>query len=374
MKQLSKIILAFLMIVCLGLWFGWDVCGIALTQTRTDDRKSEMDRTRSISAFPILMYDSDIGSGFGGKGVVKNQFRRNESFDLMLFGSTKGEQKYSFVFSVPDFEIRQGTEYPLALDVKIEYNKLLKSNFFGIGNGSQDNEFQFPKETSKLEVTLSRAFKKRLVGELGFRYTHCSVYGFDPSRQTINDETPGAGETRVSAVSARLRYDTRDSYINPRREFKIELQGELAEKILDADWNFQKGRLEFSGYRRLFHEKHILAFRFWAQHVQGEAPYHELSKIGDGWTARGYKAERFLDNAMVLTSVECRFPILKKLGGVLFVDTGRVWPEIQEFNLENWHSNVGWGLRYYLANFVVRFDMGISHEGTRIFFNFGHVF
>jgi len=348
--------------------------GVVEAEFHNDLRNDLASRKRSISAFPIFMYDSDIGFGFGGKGVVKNQFKKNESFDLMLFGSTKGEQKYSFVFSVPDFEIRQGTEYPLALDVKIEYNKLLKSNFFGIGNGSQDNESQFPKETSKLEVTLSRAFKKRLVGELGFRYTHCSVYGFDPSWQTINDETPGAGETRVSAVSARLRYDTRDSYINPRRGFKIELQVELAEKILDADWNFQKGRLEFSTYRRLFHEKHILAFRFWMQHVQGEAPYHELSKVGDGWTARGYKAERFLDNAMALTSAEYRFPIINKLGGVLFIDTGRVWPEIWKFNLEDWHSNVGWGLRYYLANFVARFDMGISREGTRIFFNFGHVF
>jgi outer membrane protein insertion porin family len=144
--------------------------------------------------------------------------------------------------------------------------------------------------------------------------------------------------------------------------------------MLNTDWSYTKGRMEFSIYRRLFHPKHILAFRLWAQHVQGEAPYLELSQIGDGWTARGYKAGRFLDNAMALTSVEYRFPIYRKLGGVLFADAGRVRPDIWKFNFRDWHCNVGWGLRYYLANFVTRFDMGISREGTRIFFNFGHVF
>lgn len=36
--------------------------------------------------------------------------------------------------------------------------------------------------------------------------------------------------------------------------------------------------------------------------------------------------------------------------------------------------DIGWGLRYYLQNFVVRFDMGFSGEGTGIYFNFGHIF
>ena len=339
------------------------------------DLKTEFkERKLSISAFPVIMYDSDIGFGFGGKGVVKNQFKKNESFDLMFFGSTKGEQRYMFVFSIPDFEIRQGTVYPWALDIKIEYNKLLKSNFFGFGNNTKDNDNQFPRELSKLEITLSRALTSRFIGEIWLRYCHSSVYDFDPAWQTITEKNAGAGESDLSAVSARFRYDTRDSQIHPTRGVKLELQGELGFKFLNTDWDFKKARFEFSAYRKLYSQNHIFAFRLWLQHIHGEAPYYELSKIGDGWTARGYKAERFLDNAMALTSVEYRFPIFKKLGGVLFVDAGRVWPEICKFNLKDWHSNVGWGLRYYLANFVVRFDMGISKEGTRIFFNFGHVF
>jgi outer membrane translocation and assembly module TamA len=77
---------------------------------------------------------------------------------------------------------------------------------------------------------------------------------------------------------------------------------------------------------------------------------------------------------MALTSMEYRFPIYGKVGGVVFIDSGRVWPGLSEFSLLEWHHDWGLGLRYYLKNFVVRFDAGTSREGTRVFFNFGQVF
>ena len=340
--------------------------------------KSELQKNNirklSISVFPILMYDSDIGFGFGGKGVVKNHFKKNESFDLMLFGSTKGEQRYAFVFSIPDFEIRQGTYYPLAFDMKIEYNKLLKSNFFGFGNDSEDNDFQFPREVTRLELTLSHTFTPRLVGEIWLRHNHYSVYDYDPNWEIITARTPGVGETEVTAGSLRLRYDSRNSQIHPRKGVKIDLQGEAGFPVFTPKWNFNKLHLECSTYTQLFSKNHILALRYWMQHITGDAPYFEMSLLGGGWTLRGYKADRFVDNTMALVSMEYRFPIIRKLGGVLFIDSGRVWPSLNDFSLTGWHQNVGVGLRYYLVNFVARFDLGYSTEGTRIFFNFGHVF
>ncbi len=336
--------------------------------------EADTSRNTVLNVFPILMFDSDIGFGFGGKGMVTNVFHRNESLDLILFGSTKGEQWIAFTFSIPDFELRQGTVYPLALDIKLEYDKYLKSNFFGIGNDSEDNEFQFPNEFTKLDIALCRAFSRTFIGELHYRFTHYSAYDFDTAWNTITPMTPGAGETDVSVLSPRIRFDTRNSFINPTRGIKADLQGEVSLKGFLTDWDFWKVRLEFSTYQSLFNERHVLAYRFWTQHLNGSAPYQELSKIGNSWTGRGYKMDRFLDNAMALTSLEYRFRFFKRLGGVLFTDIGRVWSSIEKFSLKDWHSDVGWGMRVYLTNFVVRFDMGFSNEGTRIFFQFGQVF
>jgi len=142
---------------------------------------------------------------------------------------------------------------------------------------------------------------------------------------------------------------------------------------LGSDWDYRKYRIEASGYLPIF-RKHVLAGRLWIQSVSGDAPYFELSKVGDSWTGRGYKSGRFLDRAMALASLEYRFPLFRKLGGVAFTDAGRVSPDLGGIRLAGWHPDWGLGLRYYLANFVVRLDVGRSVEGTRIFFMFGQVF
>ena len=72
---------------------------------------------KSLSMFPILMYDTDIGFGYGAKAKFVNYLSVKESFDLMLFGSTKGERLFDFIFSIPDIEIRQGKVYSLSPDV-----------------------------------------------------------------------------------------------------------------------------------------------------------------------------------------------------------------------------------------------------------------
>jgi outer membrane protein assembly factor BamA len=81
-----------------------------------------------------------------------------------------------------------------------------------------------------------------------------------------------------------------------------------------------------------------------------------------------------MDKGKFLFNLEYRFPVWKKLGGNLFLDAGNVWPSLAEVDFGQSVFDAGWGLRYYLENFVARFDMGFSREGTGIYFNFGHVF
>lgn len=89
---------------------------------------------------------------------------------------------------------------------------------------------------------------------------------------------------------------------------------------------------------------------------------------------RGYKLNRFADKGKFLVNAEYRFLLWKKLGGNVFMDGGYIWPSLSEIRLDKAIVDIGWGLRYYLQNFVVRFDMGYSDEGIGIYFNFDHVF
>ena len=56
-----------------------------------------------IEPLPILSYDSNTGFGFGAKAFFLNLLKLRESFDLIIFFSTKGERSLRFDFSLPDF-------------------------------------------------------------------------------------------------------------------------------------------------------------------------------------------------------------------------------------------------------------------------------
>ena len=364
MKLKSIIILIFLFVFS----------SVSLVSTVTNTPEPNPYSRRTINIFPILMYDSDIGFGFGGKGNFKNQFSERESFDLILFASTKGEQWFRFIFSIPDPEIRQGSRYPLSLDLTLEYDKFLKSNFFGFGNDSKDNSWQFPLELTKLELILGHAFTESVIAETGLIYDHTSVYDYKGVNPLLTPDISGTGENLTSSITGRIRWDTRDSSVHPRKGWKIYLGCDLALKSLGGDHEFNCYQLEICHYRNLFSPEHILAFRQLINHVDGSAPYFEQSIIGGTWTARGYKADRFIDKTMTLTSMEYRFRVYKWIGAVLFGDSGRVYRSFKKISLQDWHNSWGAGLRFYPGAFVVRFDIGMSREGTRIFFNFGHVF
>ncbi|MHB8056192.1 MAG: BamA/TamA family outer membrane protein, partial [Candidatus Aminicenantales bacterium] len=83
---------------------------------------------------------------------------------------------------------------------------------------------------------------------------------------------------------------------------------------------------------------------------------------------------RFLDKGKFLANIEYRFPIWWVFGGNVFVDAGNVWPNLEKVDLGKTVFDYGVGLRLYMKDFVVRVDIGFSDEGSRLYFNFGHIF
>jgi len=239
------------------------------------DPVEEAEKQISWSVFPFVIYNSDFGFGFGGKGIIKNAYSRDESFDLILFGSSKGEQWYAFTFSIPDFELRQGKLYPFSLDFKIEYNKALNSNFFGFGNNSEDNEWQFPREIVKSELIVGHAFTKRWIAESGLKLSQISVYDYQKINPLMTEMIPGVGETTWSSFTLRSRFDSRDSQIHPRTGVRINANADFSVKALGSETGYQLYRIESSTYRQIFLPDLIFAARLWFQHIDGNAPYFQ---------------------------------------------------------------------------------------------------
>lgn len=341
--------------------------------------RTEKKPEKSFNIFPILMYDTDIGVGYGAKGKFVNFFRKNESFDVLLFNSTKGERTYTFIFSIPDLEIRQGTKYSFSFDLKAEYSKLLRANFYGLGpDSNEDEQTRYTDEKKELVLTFGRGFSPYFVIEAMSSLK--SVRYFDIEEDKSHTETlGGVGEEYSPYCSVQLRYDSSDSWIHPKRGFRLLLRNDFAGGFLgNSKANYYRYTLDLRKYFLVVGSSDIVALRLMIQHIVGKKiPLYEMSAIGGGSemkAMRGYPLNRFQDRGKFLVNAEYRFPVWKKLGGNVFIDWGLVWPSWKKIRFDLGAKDIGWGLRYYLANFVVRFDMGFSAEGTGVYFNFGHIF
>lgn len=334
---------------------------------------------KSLSVFPFLIYDSDIGFGYGTKAKFVNFFSKKESFDLMLFGSTKGERLFDFIFSIPDLEIRQGNAYDLSLDSRAKYNRIQTDNFYGIGPDTDEEDLtNFTYEIKEWKLTFGSGFTSAFVCEASYVFRYIRYYNVEENRphtETLNS----VGGQYSPFLSFLIRYDTSDSQIHPRRGIRLEFQNDLAYGFLgNRNASFARFILDMRKYTQVFGQKDILAFRVRIQKISGdEIPLFELSVLGGGSTEnamRGYRMNRFQDKGKILINCEYRFPVWKRLGGNVFVDYGVVWPSIALINFKKPALDAGWGLRYYLKNFVARFDMGFSKEETQVYFQFNHIF
>jgi len=336
---------------------------------------------RSFSPFPILMYDSDIGFGYGGRVKFVDYLKMKESLDLILFNSTKGERWYVFTFQIPDLEIRQGKTYGLAFDLKAEYDKFLNYGYYGLGPAAPEaDRTLLTFETINVPLTFGRGLTPHLVVEAA--YTLRWIRYTDPREGPYVgeiDALAALGRSFVPLISFALRYDTSDSQIHPTRGLRFILQGEAAARFLGSSGaSFTRFTLDLRKYFRLFGEKDVLAVRALAQAVGGESiPVFDHASLGGGniMTAlRGYPLNRFLDKGKLLVNAEYRFPLFWRLGANVFCDTGTVFPSLGAIDLRELRADAGLGLRFTMPDFVVRVDVAWSSEGTGLYFNFGHIF
>lgn len=326
---------------------------------------------------PIVSYDSNTGFGFGAKAFLLNYLRYRESLDVIIFFSTKGEKWFRTVFSIPDFELRQGTVYPLAVDVLFDYDKFVAYNFFGVGNQSkfEDKEI-YTRQLIETSAMFNRGFSELLVGQIGLKYKKIESWNFDSEGKLIQ-LLPDSNRTYLeySSLYLNCRYDSRDSYIHPTKGVVVQADLDWSPNISWNSIHFYQWSFWVQYYSLVFFPATIFSARLGTMSIVGEnLPIQLLIPIGSNRTLRGYPQDRFLDKSAALLNLEIRFPIYRRLGGIIGADFGRVWHSIDQFSLDDWHSNAVMGLRFYMDTYVVRVDVGISQETFGIYFNFGHIF
>jgi outer membrane protein assembly factor BamA len=330
-----------------------------------------------IEPLPILSYDSNTGFGFGAKSFFLNLLKLRESFDVIVFISTKGERWFRFVFSVPDFDLRQGKYYSAALDLIFDYDKWISYNYYGVGNETQvENNETYIRELGELSLDISRGFSPFFQGRASLKYTRIVSSGFAESG-VLENSNPSVNAPLIeyTSVDFNMQYDLRNSYLHPSAGMLIRADLEWAPFARNIPTRFMRWSVWYHLYRELLFPQMILAWRLGMSSISAQQlPFQLLLALGGNQTLRGYPLGRFIDRTMGLTNIELRIPVYGRLGALLGADIGRVWAAPDKISFTDWHANLVSGLRYYLDTYIVRVDIGFSRESTGLSCNFNHIF
>ncbi len=174
-----------------------------------------------------------------------------ESYDLILYNSTKGERWYRFVFSVMDIQRRQGQKYPLALDLIVDYDKWINYRYYGVEYFYERDsllEYEtYTREPFEISTILSKGLTKTFVGSAGLKYKTISSYNFDANGEL--QKFDGSFNNRfINTLSllTNIRWDSRNNFLNPDRGIVLQIDAEYAPDFSFTNENYFKLGLNIS--------------------------------------------------------------------------------------------------------------------------------
>jgi outer membrane protein insertion porin family len=184
-------------------------------------------------------------------------------------------------------------------------------------------------------------------------------------------------DSSVAALSTSATFDDRDNPLTPTRGSQANARLELADDGLGSDTEFLRAQLDLVHLFRIGKESQLVATaRSGVIRPFGTTdviPLPERFFNGGENSVRSYKEDELLPpgfdgepqggEAATTLNLEWRRQLADNLGLALFVDTGNVAPDAEDYlDFAGFRSGYGVGLRYLLPIGPVRLDLGINPD------------
>jgi len=331
-------------------------------------------------------YFVQVGLGYD---TARKFYGNAVSGDRNLFGTNKSarlEGEISQIGYSGGAKITEprlfGTRYSTTLEFFVSREEELNQDFGIRSFGSS--------------LGFSRKWSKHLTTSLGFRFEQRSQFRPDSSESELSDvyDSDEFETRRFFVTTPSVSYDTRDSFVRPRKGFFSSASLDISQGLENSVDNFLKyeldGRFYWTPVNRL-----TLAWHGWIGHIEptGSAekvPDDHLFFLGGISDIRGF-GENMLrfdvgndpvgGHIATLGSMEARVDLGFNFELTTFYDMGTLSDVFgEEISSKEFRSSVGAGLRYITPIGPIGFLYGLKldreeeESGGRLHFSLGYTF
>lgn len=341
---------------------------------------------QTIGLYPTLSVDSALGVSAGAGFVHRDLFGHREQLGAEFSIGNRLRQIYS-----ASFASGRGLGQRFSLELDAGYERRPHDAFYGIGNGSRVTTAPAPidprVDPTSIESHYSQA-RARLSATAdlrAWRQLHIRSSGAVSEVQFGSPDTgepitrlydPGAlvgwGGIRYGYAELELRWDDRRS-VTIMEPSAVYSAGGLAAVFagrmhrLDDGPDFWRYGVDLQRFVRIARGPRVIVAHLHGEGVTGgrdEVPFTELPKLGGPTWLRGYALDQFRDRVAAFGSLAYEWDLSQWFSASLFVDVGRVYPELSELSLD--HLRMGYGLAveaHRVESFLLEGSIGSSIDG-----------
>ncbi|MEN8244061.1 MAG: POTRA domain-containing protein [Thermodesulfobacteriota bacterium] len=248
----------------------------------------------------------------------------------------------------------------------------------------------FASQRYGTDLYFSRKLTNRITGNLGFRYERRQQFNRDVDTAVDEDfELPRS----VFTTSPSIGYDSRDSFIRPKKGIFSFLAVDLSKGIENSFDDFYKYRFELRGFTTPF-KRLTFAGRGSFGDIDpygsaGVVPQDQLFFLGGTASVRGFDENLFLYDSennpvggemAAVASAEARVDLGRNFEFSLFYDVGYLNDTSGLEVTDNVRDSVGAGLRYVTPIGAIgvlyghKLDPRLEEDKGRIHFSVGYTF
>ena len=246
--------------------------------------------------------------------------------------------------------------------------------YYGTGNNTlPESKIEYGSVSFKENISATTTWNK--YWKLAYSFT-LDQFKTNTKEDDIPSTINGVNGGNQTILGLSFIYDSRDHQNNPWKGTMISLTPEFSPKYLGSTNQFGRLTFDVRGYISIF-PRNIFCARLLYRQAFGDVPYYYLPDFGGSILGRGYYTSRFIDRTGIYGQAEYRFPIWKIISGTAFYDIGQVQKNANDFKINRFHHNSGFGPRFSFGsneNSILGMDFGFSNEGMMVFFHAGHSF